>query len=165
MIMGVTGSGKTTVGEALARRLGWEFADADDFHSVANKRKIHEGVALTDADRAPWLAALHARVAEWVATGRDAVLACSALKDAYRRTIALGGEPRVVYLKGTYEFIAGRLAQRHGHFAGVSILASQFEALEEPGDAAVTVELESPTTGARPVEEIVNEIVTRLRLA
>jgi gluconokinase len=164
MIMGVTGSGKTTVGEALARRLGWEFADADDFHSAANKQKIHEGVALTDADRAPWLAALHARVAEWVAGGRDAVLACSALKRAYRRTIAVG-EPRVVYLRGSYEFIAGRLAQRHGHFAGVSILASQFEALEEPGDAAVTVELESPTTGARPVEEIVNEIVTRLRLA
>ena len=165
MIMGVTGSGKTMVGEALARRLGWEFADADDFHSAANKQKIHEGVALTDADRAPWLAALHARVAEWVAGGRDAVLACSALKEAYRRTIAVGGEPRVVYLRGSYEFIAGRLAQRHGHFAGVSILASQFEALEEPGDAAVTVELESRTTGARPVEEIVNEIVTRLRLA
>ena len=161
MVMGVTGSGKTTVGEALARRLGWEFADADDFHSAANKRKIHEGVALTDADRAPWLAALHERVAEWVAGGRDAVLACSALKDAYRRTIACGDEPRVVYLKGTYEFIAGRLAQRHGHFAGVAILASQFEALEEPRDAAVTVELER----AGSAEKIVDEIVTRLRLA
>jgi gluconokinase len=165
MIMGVTGSGKTTVGEALARRLGWEFADADDFHSAANKRKIHDGVALTDADREPWLLALHGRVAEWAADGRDAVLACSALKDAYRRTIAVDGEPRVVYLRGTYEFIAARLAQRHGHFAGVSILKSQFEALEEPRDAAVTVELESPTTGARPVEEIVSEIMTRLRLA
>jgi len=74
MIMGVTGSGKTTVGEALARRLGWEFADADDFHSVANKRKIHEGVALTDADREPWLRALHERVEEWVLSRRDAVL-------------------------------------------------------------------------------------------
>ena len=164
MIMGVTGSGKTTVGEALARRLGWEFADADDFHSASNKRKIHEGVALTDADREPWLLALHGRVAEWILAGRDAVLACSALKDTYRRTIAEGDEPRVVYLKGTYEFIAARLAQRHGHFAGVSILASQFEALEEPGDAAVTVELES-AAGARTAEEIVDEIVTRLRLA
>jgi gluconokinase len=165
MVMGVTGSGKTTVGEALARRLGWEFADADDFHSAANKRKIHDGVALTDADREPWLLALHGRVAAWDAGGRDAVLACSALKDAYRRTIAVDGEPRVVYLKGTYEFIAARLAERYGHFAGVSILASQFEALEEPRDAAVTVELESAAMGARPVAEIVDEIVTRLRLA
>jgi gluconokinase len=161
MVMGVTGSGKTTVGEALARRLGWEFADADDFHSAANKQKIHDGVALTDADREPWLAALHARVAEWVGARRDAVLACSALKDAYRRTIASGHEPRVVYLKGSYEFIAGRLAQRHEHFAGVSILASQFEALEEPRDAAVTVDLER----AGSAEQIVNEIVTRLGLA
>jgi gluconokinase len=161
MVMGVTGSGKTTVGEALARRLGWEFADADDFHSAANKQKIHDGVALTDADREPWLAALHARVAEWAAARRDAVLACSALKDEYRRTIANGDEPRVVYLKGSYEFIAGRLAQRHGHFAGVSILASQFEALEEPRDAAVTVDLER----AGSAEQIVNEIVTRLGLA
>jgi gluconokinase len=161
MIMGVTGSGKTTVGELLARRLGWEFADADDFHSAENKRKIHEGVALTDADREPWLMAIHARVAQWAASGRDAVLACSALKEAYRRTIAVGGEPRVVYLKGSYEFIAGRLAQRHGHFAGMSILASQFEALEEPRDAALTVDLER----AGMAEQIVDEIVTRLRLA
>jgi gluconokinase len=161
MIMGVTGSGKTTVGETLARRLGWEFADADDFHSVENKRKIHEGVALTDEDRAPWLRALHERVEEWYAGGVDAVLACSALKETYRRTIAVDGEPRVVYLRGSYEFIAARLAQRHGHFAGVSILASQFQALEEPGDAAVTVELERAGTA----EQIVDEIVTRLRLA
>src|ERR1700761_7851336 len=101
MIMGVTGSGKTTVGEALARRLGWAFADADDFHSAENKRKIHAGVALTDADREPWLRALHERVEEWVLSRRDAVLACSALKRAYRATIAGGDEPRVVYLKGT----------------------------------------------------------------
>ncbi len=160
MIMGVTGSGKTTIAEMLARRHGWEFADADDFHSAANKEKIHQGIPLTDADREPWLRALHAQVAEWILAGANAVLACSALKAAYRAEIAVGDQPRVVYLRGSYELIASRLAERHGHYAGVNILASQFATLEEPaaGDAVIVDVAQTP-------ERIVSEIESRLGLA
>jgi gluconokinase len=160
MIMGVTGSGKTTVAELLAQRHGWGFADADEFHSPENKRKIHAGIALTDADREPWLEALHAKVAEWVARKQNAVLACSALKESYRREIAVGSEPTIIYLKGSYDLIASRLAERHNHFAGVSILKSQFETLEEPREnEAVVVDVsESP-------EQIAGEIDRRLGLA
>jgi gluconokinase len=158
MIMGVTGSGKTTVAQLLAQRHGWEFVDADDFHSPENKRKIHDGVPLTDADREPWLEALHAKVVDWVARKQNATLGCSALKESYRREIAFGSEPLIVYLKGSYELIASRLAERHGHFAGVSILKSQFETLEEPHDAFVVNVSDTP-------EEIVAEIDQRLGLA
>jgi gluconokinase len=158
MIMGVTGSGKTTIAQLLARRHGWEFADADDFHSPENKRKIHDGVPLTDANREPWLEALHAKVADWIARKQNATLACSALKESYRREIAVGSEPLVVYLKGSYELIASHLAERHGHFAGVSILKSQFETLEEPHDAIVVNVSHTP-------EMIVAEIDRRLGLA
>lgn len=156
--MGVTGSGKTTVAQLLAQRHQWEFADADEFHSPENKRKIHEGVPLTDADREPWLEALHSKVAAWVTHKQNAALACSALKESYRREIAVGSAPTVVYLKGTYDLIASRLATRHNHFAGVSILKSQFETLEEPRDAVVVDVSLSP-------EEIVDEIDRRLGLS
>jgi gluconokinase len=155
MIMGVTGSGKTTVAEMLARRHGWDFADADDFHSPENKQKIHDGVPLTDADREPWLRAIHAKVAEWLARNESGVLACSALKESYRKEIAVGTAPTVVYLKGSYELIASRLRERQHHFAGVKILASQFATLEEPRDA-ITVDI------AGAPEEIVTEIERRL---
>jgi gluconokinase len=158
MIMGVTGSGKTTVAQLLAQRHQWEFADADDFHSPENKRKIHEGIPLTDADREPWLEALHSKVAAWVARKQNAALACSALKESYRREIAVGSVPIVVYLKGSYDLIASRLTARHGHFAGVSILKSQFETLEEPRDTVVVDVSLSP-------EEIVDEIDRRLGLS
>ncbi|MGA8035681.1 MAG: gluconokinase [Candidatus Acidiferrales bacterium] len=157
MIMGVTGSGKTTVAELIARRQGWEFADADDFHSPSNKQKIRDGIALTDADREPWVQSLHAKIVEWLAQNKNAVLACSALKQSYREEIAVDSAPTVVYLKGSYELIASRLRERHGHFAGVKILASQFATLEEPRDA-VTVDI-SPTP-----EQIVSEIERRLGL-
>ncbi len=155
ILMGVTGSGKTTVGELLAARLGWEFADADTFHPAANVEKMSRGIPLDDADRAPWLAALHAKIIEWTAQRRNVVLACSALKRSYRQELLIGPEVKLVYLKGSYEVIARRLRARHGHFAGEQILAGQFADLEEPDDAIVV------SVDATP-EEIVGEICGRL---
>jgi gluconokinase len=157
MVMGVTGSGKTTIGELLARRLGWKFADADDFHSAANKAKMHQGIPLTDADRLPWLGAIHDQIEKWVALRQNVVLACSALKQSYRQLLWNGPEVQFVYLKGSYEQIAERLRARKGHFADEHILAGQFRDLEEPNDA-VTVDV-----GGSP-EEIVDEICRRLGL-
>ena len=155
--MGVTGSGKTTVGRLLAARLGWLFADADDFHSAANKDKMHRGIPLTDADRFPWLAAMHEQIAKWIAAKQDAVLACSSLKQIYRRHLWDGPGVRFVYLKGSYDLIAERLRARKGHFADEHILAGQFADLEEPSDAMVVDISASP-------EEIVAEICRRLGL-
>jgi gluconokinase len=157
-VMGVTGSGKTTVGQLLAKRLGWEFADADDFHTAANKDKMHRGIPLTDADRLPWLAAIHEKLAHFNAEGRSVVLACSALKQAYRDLLFHGLEVRLVYLKGSYELIDQRLRARKGHFADDKILAAQFADLEESRDALVVDIHPEP-------ERIVDEICQRLNLA
>ena len=135
VMMGVTGSGKTTVGQLLAGQLGWEFADADQFHSPANVSKMRQGIALTDADREPWLAALRDAIVCWLVDGKNAIVACSALKESYRKKLGIGGEIRLVYLKGSYDLIASRLQERHGHFATEAILADQFANLEEPEDA------------------------------
>ncbi len=156
-VMGVTGSGKTTIGNLLAARLAWRFADADDFHSPANKEKMHKGIPLSDADRLPWLAAIHEQIAKWVTAKQNVVLACSALKQSYRQLLWNGPELKFVYLKGSYELIAERLRARKGHFADEHILAGQFRDLEEPNDA-VTVDI-----GASP-EQIVDEICRRLCL-
>jgi gluconokinase len=158
VVMGVTGSGKTTVGILLAQRLGCEFADADDFHSAANKEKMHQGIPLTDADRIPWLEAMHARLLQLAAEKRNAVLTCSALKQSYRELLLRGIDARLVYLKGSYELIRQRLVARKGHFADEHILAGQFADLEEPTDALV-VDI-SPTPDA-----IVGEVCSRLNLA
>ncbi len=157
-VMGVTGSGKTTVGQLLAKRLGWEFADADDFHSAANKDKMHRGIPLTDADRIPWLAAIHEKLVHFNAQGRSVVLACSALKQAYRDLLFQDLEVRLVYLKGGHELIDQRLHARKGHFADDKILAAQFADLEEPTDALVVDIHPEP-------ERIVDEICQRLNLA
>ena len=156
-VMGPTGSGKTAIGSLLAKRLGWEFVDADDFHSPSNKAKMHQGIPLTDADRLPWLEEIHRHIQQWLAENRNVLLACSALKESYREILWRSCEVKLVYLKGTYALIAGRLHARHGHFTGEQILASQFAALEEPTDA-VTVDI-----SASP-EEIVDEICRRLSL-
>ena len=158
VVMGVTGSGKTTIGTLLAERLGFIFADADDFHSAANKEKMHKGIPLTDADRQPWLAAMHQQIAKWIASKQSAVLACSALKNDYRRQLWTGPEAQFVYLRGSYELIAERLRQRKGHFADEQILAGQFADLEEPTDA-ISVDI------APAPEKIVDEIVRRLNLS
>ncbi|HWJ48182.1 MAG TPA: gluconokinase [Candidatus Udaeobacter sp.] len=140
IVMGVVGAGKTTVGKLLASQLGWEFADADDFHPESNVEKIRHGIALTDADREPWLDHLRDAIVRWIADGKNVVLACSALKRAYRAKLCLGPEVRLVYLKGSVALIADRLRSRHGHFAGESILVSQLADLEEP-ETAITVEI------------------------
>lgn len=134
VVMGVSGSGKTTVAALLAGRLGWEFGDADDFHSPANVAKMHGGTPLTDADRAPWLDTMAAWIDATRATGRHGVLACSALKRAYRRVLTEGRDDvRIVYLRGDKALIGSRQAARHNHFMPASLLDSQFATLEEPG--------------------------------
>jgi gluconokinase len=157
LVMGVTGSGKTTVGKLLAQRLGWLFLDADDFHPAQNVEKMKHGVPLTDEDREPWLAAIHAELVKWVEKNKDAVLACSALKQSYRERLGAGVELRICYLKGTYQEIAVRLQSRTGHFAGEGILAGQFADLEEPRDAFVLRVSETP-------EEIVGDVLGELKL-
>jgi gluconokinase len=132
--MGVAGTGKTTLGEALAAAEGWSFFDADDFHAPANKEKMRRGEGLTDADREPWLLALRARIDELRAGGRSGVFACSALKQAYRDRLQAGPDVRFVHLTGPFALIERRLAGRPGHYAGPSLLKSQFEALEVPAD-------------------------------
>src|ERR1700689_1694286 len=157
LVMGVTGSGKTTVGRLLAQRLGWLYLDADDFHPAENIEKMKHGVPLTDEDRAPWLLAIHAALLQCAAKNQDAVLACSALKQSYRDRLASGGELRNRYLKGTYREIAARLQGRSGHFAGEAILAGQFVDLEEPHDALVLRVSDTP-------EEIVRDVLRKLGL-
>src|SRR5271167_2816817 len=118
LLMGVTGSGKTTVGKLLADRLAWVFLEADEFHSPENIAKMDNGIPLTDADRLPWLNAIHARLLVLDGEAKDVVLACSALKQSYRQWLAENLPVELVYLKGSPVFIAQRLRQRHGHFAG-----------------------------------------------
>ena len=157
LVMGVTGSGKTTAGMLLAQSLGWLFLDADNFHPAENIEKMKHGVPLTDEDREPWLAAIHAELLRCAAKNEDVVLACSALKQSYRETLASGVDLRICYLKGTYSEIKSRLEKRGGHFAGESILAGQFADLEEPRDALVIRVNETP-------EEIVQHALRKLNL-
>jgi len=143
VLMGVSGSGKTTVGRILARDLGWPFYDADDFHPPANVDKMHRGVPLTDADRAPWLDALHDLIAEAAGARRSIVLACSALKQAYRDRLAAGVDGvRFVYLRGDAALLRLRLARRSGHFMPLELLQSQLDTLEAPADA-LTVDIDA----------------------
>lgn len=157
IVMGVVGAGKTTIGRLLATQLGWEFADADDFHPPSNVEKIRRGIPLGDEERGPWLEELRLAILRWSASGSNVVLACSALKRAYRSKLAASPEVRFVYLKGAAELIANRLGARHGHFADGQILASQITDLEEP-ENALTIKVD-----ATP-EQIVTEIRKGLAL-
>lgn len=130
--MGVAGVGKTTVGLLLAEACGWPFFDADDFHSPESKEIMRSGQGLTDAEREPWLAALRTKIDTLREAGQSAVFACSALKAAYRERLQAGPDVRFVFLKGSFELIQSRIQARAGHYAGASLLRSQFEALEEP---------------------------------
>ncbi len=134
VVMGVSGSGKTTIAALLAGRLGWEFVDADHFHSPANIRKMHGGTPLTDDDRWPWLATMAAWIEATRVTGRHGVLACSALKRAYRQVLVAGhADVRIVYLRGDKALITKRQEARHHHFMPAALVESQFATLEEPG--------------------------------
>jgi gluconokinase len=152
IVMGVTGAGKTTIGRALAASLGWEFHDGDDLHTDASKRKMHQGIPLDDADRAPWLIAIRKLIEAMLASGRNGVVACSALKQAYRDEIVVDPNlVKIVYLKGSKEVLAERLRDRSGHFMNPDLLQSQFDTLEEPHDAIVVDVAAAP-------EAIVDEI-------
>ncbi|PLZ03332.1 gluconate kinase [Burkholderia sp. WAC0059] len=159
--MGVSGAGKTRVGELLAQRLHCSFTDGDAFHSDANREKMHRGIALTDEDRWPWLRTIRAAIEEKERAGETAVFTCSSLRRAYR-DILRGTDRDVlfVYLKGTFEVLRERLSARTGHFFDPSLLHSQLDTLEEPGlDEAIAVSIEA--TPERIVDEVMERLKTR----
>jgi gluconokinase len=145
VLMGVSGSGKSTVGKILADALGWTFVEADDYHPKANVEKMHQGIPLDDDDRRPWLDALRHVIADACRRGENVVLACSALKHRYQDYLEQDDPPcvRYVYLEGSPELIRERLAGRRGHFMNPALVGSQFAALEPPADA-VRVDITPP---------------------
>ena len=161
IVFGVSGAGKTTIGKLLAKRLGWRFLEADDFHPRVNVEKMHNGLALTDEDRLPWLKLLREQIERSLAAKENAVLACSALKRKYRERLRVSDNVKFVLLRGDYALIEKQLHSRRGHFMNLDLLRSQFADLEEPksDEDAVTIEL------GRAPEELVEEIKTKLRLA
>jgi gluconokinase len=136
LIMGVSGSGKSFIGKELAKRLSFDFIDADHYHTAMNKAKMHNGIPLTNKDRLPWLNKLSKFVGEWAATGSNGILACSALKEDYRIILLANAKHKhILYLKGSYELIAERLALRQHEFMNSNLLLSQFKTLQEPKEA------------------------------
>lgn len=160
IICGVSGAGKTVIGRLLAQELGWRFHDADDFHSPANIDKMRQGIPLTNEDRQPWLTSLRELIERCLAADQNAVLACSALKETYRRSLRVNADVKLVFLRGEYGLIADQLRKRPGHFMNPGLLQSQFADLEEPqpAEAAVVIEL-----GRSPLE-LVREIKSKLDL-
>jgi gluconokinase len=158
LLMGTTGAGKTTLGQLLFQQLGWSFVDADDLHPPANIEKMKQGIALTDADRLPWLGKIHEVLVELNDAGENVILACSALKQSYREQLSCGLAMQVVYLRGSYEQMRRHIIGRHGHFAGEAILAGQFADLEEPHDALVLEVSGTP-------QAIAGEAMRRLNLS
>ena len=161
VVMGVSGSGKTTIAALLAGRLHWQFEEGDTLHPPGNIEQMRRGVPLDDADRRPWLQAIARVIDAWLESGESGIVACSALKYAYRQKIVgRRGEVRLVYLKGSREVILQRMATRHGHFMPLKLLDSQLETLEEPlpEEHALVVSIEQQP------RQIVREIETRLQL-
>ena len=153
IVMGVSGCGKSSVGKALAESLGWDFYDADDFHPPENVAKMASGLPLDDADRAPWLAALHNLISSSLKADKPGVLACSALKERYRQQLLGSNENvQIIYLKGSYDLIWSRMEKRTDHYMKPHMLKSQFEALEEPANA-LTIDI------SMSVKDIVQEIL------
>jgi gluconokinase len=163
VVMGVSGSGKTTVAELLAKELDWPFMEGDRLHPPANVEKMRQGTPLTDADRAPWLDRIGEELKSWAAVGKSGVLTCSALKRAYRDRIRLArADVRFVYVKGSETLIAARVAARHHEYMPASLLRSQFDALEEPAQnepGVVTVD------ASGSAEEEVAAVIATLNLS
>lgn len=156
--MGVSGSGKTTIGKLLADSLEWEFSDADTFHSPENIEKMRRGIPLSEDDRIPWLQDLQTAIKHWLQENKNVVLACSALKDSYRQFLVLDKERiKLVYLKGSYELIKMRLQERSNHYMSEKLLDSQFYTLEEPVDT-LCMDI------AQPSQIIVQNIRTALEI-
>jgi len=159
VLLGVSGAGKTTIGELLSQRLGWPLLDADDFHPPANIEKMRSGIALTDEDRWPWLDRLNGLLKEKDSNGQSVLLACSALKQKYRDRLAAGcSDLRWVHLKGSFELIASRMTARKGHYMKAGLLESQFAALEEPIDAIIVDVGAAPEAIADTVEAALNGV-------
>jgi gluconokinase len=161
IVFGVSGAGKTTIGKLLAEQLGWQFYEADDFHPRANIEKMRSGRPLTDEDRWPWLECLREQIARSITAKDNAVLACSALKRAYRDRLRVSDDVTFVFLRGDYALVEKRLRSRRGHFMNAALLQSQFDDLEEPqpDEHPLTIGLEHTP------QEIVEEIKTKLHLA
>ena len=144
VVMGVSGSGKSTIGAKLAQAMGWDFADADWFHPPANIHKMSRGLALSEEDREPWLETLRAQIRQWLTQNRSVVLACSALRASHRHLLIVDPKRmRLVYLKGSVDLLRRRLAGRPHHFMSTELLPSQMDTLEEPSDA-ITVDASPP---------------------
>ena len=161
VVMGVSGSGKSTIAEKLAERLGWIFEDGDSFHPASNVAKMRAGHPLTDEDRWPWLQAIADEIDRVCKAGKRTVIACSALRHAYRDILVHGrSDVRIVFLSGTQALIADRLARRKGHFMPAGLLDSQFKTLEPPeaSERPVTVSIDAS------VETIVEDIIRQLQL-
>jgi len=158
ILMGVSGSGKTAVGELLSQKLDWPFFDGDDYHPKENVDKMAAGIPLDDDDRIPWLMNLHDLIADYLAKGKSVLLACSALKQTYRNLL-LEGNPntRFIHLKGDFELIMSRMQARSGHYMKPEMLQSQFATLEEPTDA-LTVDIR------QNLDRITEEIIIQLHL-
>ena len=157
VLMGVTGSGKSTVGKLLAQQLGWKFFDGDDFHSPANIEKMRRGMPLNDDDRRPWLEAIRESIRKMVERSENAVIACSALKHSYRQMLRIAGEVVFVYLKANIDTVRERLRNRTGHFMNPDLIQSQFDTLEE---SEQTLRVDA----SLPPGEIVRRIRTQLRI-
>ncbi len=158
VIMGVTGTGKSTIAEELVRRTGWAFAEGDDYHSVDNVAKMKAGVPLTDTDRAPWLAALHEVLLGWQRAGQSGVMTCSALKECYRQTLREGIDGaafRFVLLEVPKDVLIERLQHRPGHFMNPALLDSQLATLEMPQDA---IRVNANRAASETVDEILNQL-------
>ncbi|MEG4942581.1 gluconokinase [Microcoleus sp. F4-D5] len=156
IVMGVSGSGKTTVGKLLAQSLNWHFSDADDFHPSANIEKMSRGIPLEDADRLPWLLELQAAIDRWLLENQNVVLACSALKASYREILCRDKQRmKIVYLKCSFQLLAARLTSRENHYMKADLLLSQLDTLEEPEDAIII-------DASQPLEVILRQIRNNL---
>ncbi|MBD2343052.1 gluconokinase [Anabaena subtropica] len=155
IVMGVSGSGKTTIGKMLAESLHWDFHDADSFHSPDNIEKMRRGIPLDDNDRIPWLQSLQIAITNWLQEKRNVVLACSALKASYRQFLVLDSDVKLVYLQGTFELIQTRLQKRENHFMNIDLLTSQFASLEEPDNVILVDISQSPQV----IVEVIRKVI------